>query len=234
EALVDASVRAAQLIAGLAGGAVARGLVDAYPRRRKPRRIRLRMARVARVLGVAPPQAKARAILAGLGLPTRQKGTALEVDVPSFRRDLAIEDDLVEEIIRVWGYDKLPSTLPASAVDVVKHPASLRQAETVRRALVGAGLAEAITHAFSDPARAAHGWPTAEARADVYDGKGRGEHVLDALGVGRLRPGGPGRLAGFEPDSHGTLATDGGALAAEFGEVAARVREAFGIDVPVF
>ncbi len=315
EALVDASARAAQLIAELAGGAVARGLVDAYPRRRKPRRIRLRMARVARVLGVAPPQAKARAILAGLGLPTRQKGTALEVDVPSFRRDLAIEDDLVEEIIRVWGYDKLPSTLPASAVDVVKHPASLRQAETVRRALVGAGLAEAITHAFSDPARAAllrapgapeplrlvnplsqdasllrshplegvlaavavnvrrqqpdvavfeicktyeagegetgareprwaaialtgaraeHAWHTADARADVYDAKGLGEHVLDALGVGRLRPGGPGRLAGFEPDSHGTLATDGGALAAEFGEVAARVREAFGIDVPVF
>src|SRR5207302_972069 len=74
----------------------------------------------------------------------------------------------------------------------------------------------------------------ADARTDVYDAKGLGEHVLDALGVGRLRPGGAGRLAGFEPDSHGTLATDGGAVAAEFGEVAARVREAFGIDAPVF
>ena len=315
EALVDASARAAQLIAELAGGAVARGLVDAYPRRRRPPRLRLRMARVERVLGVAPPRAKARAILAGLGLPTRQTGNDLAVDVPSFRRDLAMEDDLVEEIIRVWGYDKLPSTLPPSAVDVVKYPATLVQAETVRRALVGAGLAEAITHAFSDPARAAllrapgapeplrlrnplsqdasllrihplegvfaavavnvrrqqpdvgvfeicktyeadagetgareprwvaialtgaraeHAWHTADARADVYDAKGLAEHVLDALGVGGLRPAGAGRLAGFEPDCHGTLVSDGGALAAEFGEVAARVREAFGIDAPVF
>src|SRR5438552_2972386 len=103
EALVDASARAAALIAELTRGVVARGLVDAYPRRRPPRRISLRMARVERVLGVVPPRAKARAILAGLGLPTRPKGRDLEVDVPSFRRDLALEDDLVEELIRVWG-----------------------------------------------------------------------------------------------------------------------------------
>src|SRR5207245_11132651 len=121
-ALVAASARAAALIAELTRGVVARGLVDAYPRRRPPRRISLRMARVERVLGVVPPRAKARAILAGLGLPTRQKGRDLEVDVPSFRRDLALEDDLVEELIRVWGYDKLPSTLPASVVDVVRPP----------------------------------------------------------------------------------------------------------------
>src|SRR5881409_1387733 len=314
EALVDASARAAQLIAELAGGAVARGLVDAYPRRLKPRRIRLRMARVARVLGVAPPQAKARAILAGLGLPTRQKGTALEVDVPSFRRDLAIEDDLVEEIVRVWGYDKLPSVVPGSAgtpsiaggLTGVRGalPPTLIQTQTVRQALVGAGLAEAITHAFSDPAcaallrapgapeplrllnplsqdasllrihplegvlaavsvnvrrqqpdvgvfeicktyeadtgetgareprwvaialtgaRAEHAWHATDARADVYDAKGLAEHVLDALGVGGLRPGGAGRLAGFEPDCHGTLVTASGAIAAEFGEVSARI-----------
>src|SRR5207249_9816469 len=134
---------------------VAGGPVGAYPRRRPLRRLGPGMARAARVLGVVPPRAKARAILAGLGLPTRQKGRDLEVDVPSFRRDLALEDDLVEELIRVWGYDKLPSTLPASVVDVVRHPATLVQAQTVRRALVGAGLAEAIAHAFSDPARAA-------------------------------------------------------------------------------
>src|SRR5438034_713349 len=314
ETLVDASARAAQLIAELARGAVARGLVDAYPRRRPPRRISLRMARVERVLGVVPPRAKARAILAGLGLPTRQKGRDLEVDVPSFRRDLALEDDLVEELIRVWGYDKLPSTLPASVVDVVRHPATLVQAQTVRRALVGAGLAEASAHAFSDPARAAllrapgapeplrllnplsqdasllrihplegvlaavavnvrrqqpdvgvfeicktyeadtgetgareprwvaialtgaraeHAWHTTDARVDVYDAKGLGEHVLDALGVSGLRPGGVGRLAGFEPDCHGTLVGEAGTIAAEFGEVAAAVREAFGIDTPV-
>ncbi|MBI1961873.1 MAG: phenylalanine--tRNA ligase subunit beta [Candidatus Rokubacteria bacterium] len=314
EALVGASARAAGLIAELAGGTLARGMVDVYPRRRKPVRVRLRMSRVKRVLGVAPPAAKARAILAGLGLPTRAKGAALDVEIPSFRRDLAMEDDLVEEIVRVWGYDKLRSTLPASAVDVVTHPPALRQAQVVRRALAGAGLAEAVTHAFGDPGRAAllraagapeplgllnplaqdasvlrshplegllgavsvnlrrqqpdvalfeicttyeraagetgaaeprwaaialsggrtaHAWHTPDAPADVYDAKGLAEHVLAALGVA-VTPGGAGRLGGFEPDCHGTLVTAAGAVAAEFGEVAAAVREAFGLDAPVF
>src|SRR5262249_9770811 len=59
------------------------------------------------------------------------------------------------EIIRVWGYDRLPSTLPGGSIALVTHPPSLHQNQTVRRALVGAGLAEVVTHSFSDPARAA-------------------------------------------------------------------------------
>src|SRR3989441_11584356 len=155
EMLVTASARAAALIAELAGGTIARGIVDAYLRKRQPQHIRLRMSRVKRVLGVAPPLAQARKILAGLGLPVKARGAGLEVTVPSFRRDLSMEDDLVEEIIRVWGYDKLPSTLPDGAIALVTQPATLRQGQTVRRTLVGAGLAEVVTHSFSDPARAA-------------------------------------------------------------------------------
>src|SRR5882724_5327056 len=155
EALVTASARAAALIAELAGGTIARGVVDAYPRKRKPLRVRLRMSRVKRVLGVAPPPAQTRKILTGLGLPVKARGADLEVTVPSFRRDIAMEDDLVEEIIRVWGYHRIPSTLPGGAIALVTQPANLRQSQTVRQALVGAGLAEVITHAFSDPARAA-------------------------------------------------------------------------------
>src|SRR5881628_3134818 len=329
EMLVTASARAAALIAELAGGAIARGVVDAYPRKRKPQRVRLRMSRVKRVLGVAPPLAQARKILAGLGLPGKARGADLEVTVPSFRRDLAIEDDLVEEIIRVWGYHRIPSTLPGGAIALVTHPATMRQSQTVRRALVGAGLAEVITHSFSDPARAAllrrpsdpapvellnplaqdaswlrsnplegvlgavatnvrrqqsdvrifelcktyargaaadktgvseparvslrppstqaglpdpattesrwlaialtgargePGWYGPNERADVYDAKGLAEHVLDALGA-RASTGGAGSLGGFEPDCHGTLVADGGAILGEFGEVAAALRE---------
>ena len=154
EGLVEASARAAQLLAELGGGRVARGMVDAYPRRRRPVRLRLRMSRVKRVLGVMPPAAKARRILTSLGLPARARGAALEVEVPSFRRDLAIEDDLVEEIIRVWGYDKIPSTLPGGAISLVRQPDSLRHAGTARAALVAAGLLEAVTYSFSDPVRA--------------------------------------------------------------------------------
>lgn len=155
DALVAASDRAAQLMAELGGGTVARGIVDVYPRPRRHPRVRLRMSRVERVLGIAPPRAEARRILVGLGLPVEDRGDDLEVDVPSFRRDLAIEDDLVEEIIRVWGYDKIPSTLEPTTVRLVQRPESLRQAETVRRALVAAGLSEAVGFTFVDPPHAA-------------------------------------------------------------------------------
>ena len=341
EGLATASARAAALIAELAGGAIARGVVDAYPRRRKPSRVRLRMSRVKRVLGVAPPRAQVVRILSGLGLPVKAHGADLEVTVPSFRRDIAMEDDLVEEIIRVWGYDRLPSTLPGGAIALVTHPASLRQNQTVRRALVGAGLAEVVTHSFSDPARAAlfrrpndaapvellnplatdaswlrvhplegvlgaiatnvrrqqpdvrvfeicktyarlgtaaetgnanvsepastprrppsvqggltvpatteprwvtialtgtrgePGWDAGSAQADVYDAKGLAEHLLEALGL-RASTGDAGALTGFEPDCHGTLVGDGGAILGEFGEVASTIRESMGISAPVF
>ena len=156
EGLVDAGARAAQLIAELAGGTVAGGMVDVYRPRRQPVRVRLRLARVQRVLGIAPPRAQARRILGGLGLGVRDRGRDLDVEVPSFRRDLTMEDDLAEEIIRVWGYDKIPSTLLSGAtVEVARESERLRQEGLVRRALVGAGLVEAVAYSFTDPARVA-------------------------------------------------------------------------------
>jgi len=314
EGLVTASARAAALIAETAGGTIARGVVDAYPRKRKPQHVRLRMSRVKRVLGIAPSPALARKVLTGLGLPVKSRGADLEVTVPSFRRDLSMEDDLVEEIIRVWGYDRIPSTLPGGAISLVTHPATSRQSQTVRQALVGAGLAEVVTYAFSDPARvellrrpadpkpvelmnplaqdasllrthplegvlsavatnvrrqqadvrvfevgktyrwgdgdtgtteprwvaialtggrSEPGWAGAPEPVDVYDAKGLAEHVLAALSV-RAGTGEAGALGGFEPDCHGTLVAEGGAILAEFGEVAAALRESFGIAAPVF
>ena len=310
EALVDASERAAQLMADLAGGTVARGMVDVYPQPRPRPRVRLRMERVARVLGVAPAPAEARRILVGLGLPTDDRGTHLDVEVPSFRRDLAIEDDLVEEVIRVWGYDRIPSTLVPTTVRLVELPASLRQAQAVRQALVGAGLCEAITSSFADPTQAAvlpaprealallnplsqdasllrhhplagvlgavalnvrrqqtgvrlfeigktyerseagtaeprwasiavagpradPAWYRPAEAVDVYDAKGLAEHALRALGVTASTRAG-GTQSGFEADCHGSLVTPDGTVLAEFGEIAAGVREAFDVDAPVF
>jgi phenylalanyl-tRNA synthetase beta chain len=311
-ALVDGSARAAQLMHELASGHVARGMIDVYPAAHPVPHVRLRMSRVQRVLGIAPPAEKAASILESLGLPTRRHGGDLDVEVPSFRRDLTMEDDLVEEIIRVWGYDRIPSTLPGGAISLVQLPAARRQERRVRAALVGAGLAEAVTYSFSDPAkiallrgpddkppidllnpmseeasllrqhpldgllgavatnvrrrqpnvrlfemaptyvradgapgeprwasialtgaRADAAWYRTEEPVDVYDAKGLAEHVLTALGV-RARGQAGGRLAGFEPDSHGVLVTDSGAALAEFGEVAAPVRAAYGLDAPVF
>ena len=154
EGLVDAGARAAQLMAELAGGTVARGMIDVYSRKRRPVRVRLRMARIERVLGIAPPPARARAILSALGLGVRARGRDVVVDVPSFRRDLTLEDDLVEEVIRVWGYDRLPTTFSRGDVALARDSETGRQERLVRSVLVGAGLTECVTYAFSDPVRA--------------------------------------------------------------------------------
>jgi phenylalanyl-tRNA synthetase beta chain len=197
EALTLANDRAAQLIAEVAGGSVARGLLDVYPRPRSRPRVRLRMSRVERVLGIAPVRAEARRILVGLGLPVEDRDDDLEVDVPSFRRDLSMEDDLVEEIIRVWGYDKLPSTLVPTAVHLVQRPESLRHAEAVRRALVAAGLFEVVTTTFVDPRHAealpASGEPWALVNPLGQDAALLRHHplvgVLSALAVNHRRQG---------------------------------------------
>ncbi len=165
EGLRDSLDRAAQLIADVTGGVIARGVVDAYPAPRRRPLVRLRMSRIRRIIGVSPPVEEVARILEGLRLPARREAEALEVEVPSFRRDIAIEDDLVEEVIRVWGYDRIPSTLPGGVLHPATRPPALEQADAVRRALVAAGLSEAITYSFADPAtEAALGLarPTAE------------------------------------------------------------------------
>jgi phenylalanyl-tRNA synthetase beta chain len=181
EALVDASARTAQLIAELAGGTIARGMIDAYPVARPRPRVRLRMARVARVIGVAPPAAAALGILRGLGFPAREREDAIDVEVPSFRRDVTMEDDLVEEIIRVWGYDKIPSTLPGGAISLVRLPDSLRQEQAVRQALVSAGLTEVVTYSFSNPTRD-------QLLGDAWPGLGAPDETAPARPLALLNP----------------------------------------------
>jgi phenylalanyl-tRNA synthetase beta chain len=152
EALRDALDRAAQLVVDVAGGVIARGVLDAYPAPRRRLTVGLRMGRLQRVIGASPPVEDVARILEGLRLPVRRAGDAIEVEVPSFRRDIASEDDLVEEVIRVWGYDRIPSTLPGGTLSLVRRPPAHLQAEIVRRALQAAGLHEVVTYSFEDPA----------------------------------------------------------------------------------
>ena len=143
--------RTAQMIAELGGGTVARGVLDEYPAPRPRPTVKVRTSRVQRVIGIAPPVEDAAAILTGLGMPPRRDGDDLHVHVPSFRRDVTMEDDLVEEIIRVWGYDRIPSTGGARTVESVRRPPSAEQDARLREALVGAGLQEVVTWVFEDP-----------------------------------------------------------------------------------
>ncbi len=160
EGVIPALDRAALLMADLGGGTVARGVIDVYPSPRPHSRIALRLERVERVIGSAPPRAEIIRILQALGFAVDDSGTALQVVVPSFRRDILQEDDLVEEIVRIWGFDKIPLVLaPAGEITPVSRPADLVLAARAGRALNAAGLAECITYSFLDPARLkAMGW----------------------------------------------------------------------------
>jgi phenylalanyl-tRNA synthetase beta chain len=150
EAVPAAAARAAALIAEVAGGVVARGALDLRARTRAPRPIRLRPTRVRALLG-APIDAERMAEgLRALGCRVEERPGALRVTPPSFRPDLRIEEDLVEEVARLHGYDRIPLALPATGqVGGETREQALRR--LVRRALLGAGLSEAQTLSLIPP-----------------------------------------------------------------------------------
>jgi len=180
EGLREALDRAAQLMADLGGGQVARGVLDVYPKPRSHPRITLRLARVERVIGASPARSEAVGILQRLGFAVDDSGADLEVVVPSFRRDIAQEDDLVEEVARIWGFEKVPVALARGGeIRPVTRPRSLSLTRAVSRALNAAGLAESITYAFVDPDRLrAMGWHQPDGLVTLQNPLSRERSVL--------------------------------------------------------
>jgi phenylalanyl-tRNA synthetase beta chain len=152
--------RAAALLHQL-GAATPRGtLIDHYPAPRTPARIRLRASRIARVLGQEIPSAQIPPILEPLGFEVAADAPTLDrsgssgaepgwvVLVPSFRVDVQREADLIEEVGRHYGYDRLPVTFPPlTAAQAAPDPRIARE-RLVRRILTAAGFSESMTFAF--------------------------------------------------------------------------------------
>ena len=137
--------RAAGLIAELAGGAVHREWADVYPHPQEPVRIRLKPWLVDEVLGLHVPLEESEGILIKLGFHVRILGDG-EWDVlpPVFRLDVSIPEDLVEEVGRVYGYDRIPPTLPGRRHDrwTPSVPSMGRRLDAARQVLAGAGFTE--------------------------------------------------------------------------------------------
>src|SRR5688572_2806370 len=110
---VNALNRAAELLARIGAG-TAGTTWDAYPSPAKPLRLTLRASRIRRVLGMDVPAAEVPRILTTLGFLVEPQGSdTWAVDVPTFRPDVLREVDLIEEVGRHHGFDKLPTTFPA-------------------------------------------------------------------------------------------------------------------------
>ncbi len=144
---------ATRLILAVAGGrpgpVVEAVLSEHLP---QPQPILLRRARLARVLGARVDDAEVARILAALGLAVEDCPDGWRVTTPSRRFDLALEEDLIEEVARIHGYDAIPATLPDGATRLVQ-PSETRVGEyELRRQLVARDYLEAINYAFVDAA----------------------------------------------------------------------------------
>lgn len=144
---------ATKLILDIAGGSpgpvTEAVLPEALP---QPVTIGLRRARLARVLGVEVADAEVERILRALGLGVEGTAEGWAVTAPTRRFDLAIEEDLVEEIARIHGYDAVPTTLPGGSTRLVAPTEALVPEHDLCRALAGRGYLEAINYAFVDAA----------------------------------------------------------------------------------
>ncbi|HEX5058908.1 MAG TPA: phenylalanine--tRNA ligase subunit beta [Kofleriaceae bacterium] len=146
-----ASARATRLLCMVGGGKVIGDAVDAYPGKREIAPIPTRLPRVQMLTGVPLTETACRDALERLGFTVQSTQSELTVTPPSPRSDVVREVDVIEEILRVTGYEQVPSTLP-----VMRQAPQTREAnraDVARRALAAAGAAEAITYGFQSVAR---------------------------------------------------------------------------------
>src|SRR5579885_1260458 len=148
-----ASRRAAQLILQTAGGQLAAGVVDIYPQPAEPKQITLRHHKVAELLGIELKPEECEFYLGQLGLkPLRRKARPVDAggppepatfQIPTWRPDLKREVDLIEEIARLHGVDKIPATPPRGAIGFTEFDAIYDQLSEARNFLTALGLNEA-------------------------------------------------------------------------------------------
>jgi phenylalanyl-tRNA synthetase beta chain len=149
--MVDwASKRTAQLIIEVAGGKAAKGVVDIYPKKPEAKEITVRLSRLKKLLGIDIAAEEVLKILTALGFAPKQKGDLVNCTVPSWRlSDVYREADLIEEVSRIYGYDKIPMEHKIS-IEVVPVDSRQRLVEMVGTYLNGCGFYETINVSFVD------------------------------------------------------------------------------------
>jgi len=145
EGLVAATNRAAALIQQLAGGQIARGMIDALAKPVVKCRVSCRYAQVNRLLGVEVPVETVKKIFVGLGMSVAKDEAAdCEVEVPTFRVDLEREADLIEEVCRIYGVEKISAAILPGTAQVSAFDAQWDARRRVREVLNALGFHEAL------------------------------------------------------------------------------------------
>jgi phenylalanyl-tRNA synthetase beta chain len=147
-----AADRAAALIGALAGGTVAQGRVDVYSSVRPLAPINLRLKRVDELLGMSLTRGDVIAKLKALGMTvTPATSGTLTVVPPSYRADLAREVDLIEEVVRLVGYENVPTTLPECGMGSSAAVVERQRPHDLKQFLAALGLSEAVQVSFCSP-----------------------------------------------------------------------------------
>ncbi|MDQ6859461.1 MAG: phenylalanine--tRNA ligase subunit beta [Chloroflexota bacterium] len=146
-----ALARAAELLVEHAGARIV-GAVDVYPVPRPKPNVRLQFSDIPRVLGVEIPREDSLDALSRLGFQYAESGDILVVTPPAIRTDISIPEDIVEEVARIVGYDRIPVRIPDGPLPLhERHPLEALR-EQVRDRLVGFGLQETVSYSLIDPA----------------------------------------------------------------------------------
>ena len=152
EQTLDGQAVAAALMLELCGARSVGGTVDVGGPGPEPAVLRLRDERIARLLGASVPREESARILRALQFGVAEADDGLDVTVPAFRRgDVTREVDLVEEVARIWGLEKLPATLPSRRGASGRLDHEQRLSRRADDALTGAGLSEAVGWSFAAP-----------------------------------------------------------------------------------
>jgi phenylalanyl-tRNA synthetase beta chain len=153
EGVVKALNRAAQLIADLSGGSICKNYIDEYPRKVPViENIPLRIERIRQIIGTDIGTKEVVKILRGIGMVVKSNGKGrYVVTPPTCRVDILREIDLIEEIVRLYGYDHVPVTLPHFYMSEVEVIPRLELEEKIRQLMIGNGFTEIINYSFGTP-----------------------------------------------------------------------------------
>ena len=154
EGVIRSLNRAAQLMAELSGGSICKNCLDEYPQNIPAvENIPLRLDRIRQMIGTTIIGKEVVQILRSIGMTVRKAGREQYfVTPPTFRVDIAREIDLIEEIVRLYGYDHVPVTLPAVAGASMAVIPRLELEERLRHLLIGGGYSEVINYSFTSNA----------------------------------------------------------------------------------
>ncbi|MFA5238107.1 MAG: phenylalanine--tRNA ligase subunit beta [Phycisphaerae bacterium] len=148
--MVDwASKRTAQLITQVAGGKVVKGVIDIYPKKAAKKEVMLRLSRLNKLLGIEISPKEAIEVLSRLSFQPKQNGDSITCSVPSWRSDIYREVDLIEEVVRICGYNRIP-TEQKIKIQVVPVDSRQKLTTSIGTYLNGCGFYETINVSFID------------------------------------------------------------------------------------